>query len=64
MEEPEYYIASEHEYDSEAPDSRGPFVVICSRYIDGDVADVYGETMADARDQAQLIVDLLNRVVR
>jgi len=54
--EPEYYIAGEHE-DSE----RGPFVVICSHFIDGNIADVYGETIEEAREMAQTIVDLLNK---
>jgi hypothetical protein len=53
--EPEYYIAGEHE-DTE----RAPFVVICSRWIDGNIADVYGESIEEARDMAQAIVDLLN----
>lgn len=57
MDELEYYIAGE--YDDE-DNERGPFVVICSICIDGNVADVYGETLEDARDKAQLIVDLLN----
>lgn len=58
MEEKEYYIASEHDdEDSE----RGPFVVICSHQIDGNVADVYGETLTEARQMAELIVELLNK---
>lgn len=57
MEDLEYYIAGEYDIED---NQRGPFVVICSHSIDGNVADVYGETMADARDKAQLIVDLLN----
>jgi len=38
-------------------------VVICSRYIDGNIADVYGETLAEARRMAELIVDSLNNMV-
>lgn len=56
--EPEYYIAGE--YDDE-DNERGPFVVICSHFLDGNVADVYGETIEEAREMAQTIVDLLNK---
>lgn len=58
MDEAEYYIGSEHE-DSD----RGPFVVILSYYVDGNIADVYGETIEEARAMAQRIVDLLNGVI-
>jgi hypothetical protein len=58
MEEQEYYIAGEYDIED---DERGPFVVICSHYIDGNVADVYGETLDEAREKAQQIVDLLNK---
>ena len=58
MEEAEYYIGAENE-----DDERGPFVVILSYYTDGNVADVYGETLEEARATAQRIVDLLNGVI-
>jgi hypothetical protein len=39
---------------------RGPFAIICGRGIDGNVADVYGETREDASLHALFIIHSVN----
>ncbi|TXH48045.1 MAG: hypothetical protein E6Q97_25595 [Desulfurellales bacterium] len=38
---------------SEEDSERGPFAIICSHSVDGNVADVYGETEEDAAATAE-----------
>ena len=39
---------------------RGPFAIICSRGIDGNIADVYGETPEEAERAARHIIRAVN----
>lgn len=45
---------------SEDDSERGPFAIICSHSVDGNVADVYGETEDDARQTAEDILTKLD----
>jgi len=57
-----YRIGGLVDYDDSDPNSRGPFVIIVSDYVDGNVADVYGETIVKAEKMAKSIVGLLNTI--
>lgn len=41
-------------------EERGPFAIICSHGIDGNVADVYGESIEEAEETARRIISICN----
>jgi len=53
--EPEYFVSGVFR-----ARKRGSFAVVCSRYYDGNVMDVYGNDEAEARKSAEGIISVLN----
>lgn len=55
-------ISSEHDYNDQDPDDRGPFVIIgAPGIIDGNVMEIYGESVEEARADAEKILAALAR---
>lgn len=55
-----YYFDGTHEYNEDDPDDRGNFAIIMAHGVDGNVADVYGETVEDAERTARQIISVMN----
>lgn len=55
------YIAGTHEGDENDENDRGPFAVICSHSVDGNICDVYGETLEKAEKTATEIIERITR---
>jgi len=54
-------ILGEHDFDENDPESRGPFVVLGNpEQVDGNVMDVYGETLEQARQFAAEILAMVS----
>jgi hypothetical protein len=51
--ESEFYISG---VVSEEDSERGPFAVVCSHYVDGNLMDVYGEDAEHAEAMAQAVI--------